>query len=612
MNPRAWGVEPGYYDVWGKWNSSPPEAIAAVLDAMSADGDSPPEPDALIVDEGSSIPLTPPAEVITEDGRTVVMQSAGRPSEIGLGYHTVTDATGGERALIVVPRRCHLPDDLWTWGWALQLYALRSASSWGMGDLGDLQEFVEWAGENGAGAVLLNPLHATLPHVDRASPYFPSSRYFRNPIYIRVADVTSADGSEYDEAARAGTALNRAPQIDRARVYKLKLSVLERLWMRVAGNIELSTFIRENDLVERFATFVVIAEQHGARWRDWPPELRHPDNHAAAHFARAHSDRVRFHVWLQLLLDRQLRRAAEAVLLLTDLAVGVDPDGADAWMLQDYFAPGVTVGAPPDDFNLEGQGWGLLAFDPWRLRAGAYEPFAKMIRASLRHAGGLRYDHVMGLFRLFWIPDGTAPSGGAYVRYPHRDLLGILALESVRAKGIIVGEDLGTVSPGVREELAARAILSYRLMWFEADPPARWPAAALAAVTNHDLPTVAGLWSGRDLEDQQRNGVVSGHAFASDLRARLARLADIDPAAGPQAAVEAAYRLLGDAPCRLVIATVEDALGVALRPNLPGTTEDRRPNWSVPLPATLEQIKRHPGPRVVAKLIEQRRLGSKS
>jgi 4-alpha-glucanotransferase len=307
-----------------------------------------------------------------------------------------------------------------------------------------------------------------------------------------------------------------------------------------------------------------------------------------APFAAEHADRVAFHAWLQWLVDGELAAAGSEIDIVHDLAIGVDPAGADAWWWQDAFALGMRVGAPPDEFNPAGQDWGLPPLDPWRLRQAAYEPFIRTVRAGLRHAGGLRVDHVMGLFRLFWIPEGAGPAQGAYVRYPWRELLGILALESVRAGAFVVGEDLGTVEPWVREELAARGVLSYRLLWFEDGPPEDYPAQALAAVTTHDLPTVAGVWKGTDPGD----GV-------DTLRERLVRLVDLPPEASTAQVVAAAYARLALAPSAVVVATVEDALEVEQRPNMPGTTEAS--NWSTPLPCSLEDIEADPRVAAVAE-----------
>jgi 4-alpha-glucanotransferase len=279
--------------------------------------------------------------------------------------------------------------------------------------------------------------------------------------------------------------------------------------------------------------------------------------------------------------------------------VGVDPGGADAWLWQDVFALDMAVGAPPDEFNTLGQDWGLPPFDPWRLRAAGYGPFVETIRSSLRHAGGLRLDHVMGLFRLFWIPRGGSPADGAYVRYPASELLDIVALECRRAGAYVVGEDLGTVEDQVREEMAARDILSYRLLLFEDRPPPQYPERAMAAVTTHDLPTIAGLWTGSDLDDQRRLGTEPNVESTEAMCRRLQHMTGVPADAPPDEAVARLYGALGSSPCMLLAAALDDVLAVAERPNMPGTV-DSWPNWSIALPAPLEDLMADPRSRTIA------------
>jgi 4-alpha-glucanotransferase len=313
---------------------------------------------------------------------------------------------------------------------------------------------------------------------------------------------------------------------------------------------------------------------------------------------------------------------------VNDLAIGFAPDGFDAWSFQDELAGGISVGAPPDPLGPHGQDWGLPAFVPDRLAAGGYEPFAQTIRAGMAHAAGLRIDHVMGLFRLFWIPEGAEPAQGTYVRYPADDLLGILALESATAGALVVGEDLGTVEPGVRERLAAEHVLSYRLLWFERDPQhpdrrrraAGYPQLALAAATTHDLPTVAGFFSGGDLDHLRDIGVVTddssaeaaaGHARELDSLCRLLEEEGV-LAAGerdPGALIAAVHAFLARTPAMLVAATLEDAVGATDRPNVPGTV-DERPNWALPLPVAVEDLATDPLVRRLAQTLSNGVTGS--
>jgi 4-alpha-glucanotransferase len=505
--------------------------------------------------------------------------------------------------LIVAPRRCALPARR-GWGWAAQLYATRSTASWGIGDLADLRRLGAWATGLGASLLLINPLSAPLPlPTQQASPYCASSRRFLNPLYLRIEEIQGAAalGADLERLTTIGRALNGERRIDRARVFALKSAALEQLWRRDGGRDQaFEEFVRRSGrALHDFATFSALAERYGSGFRAWPAEYRQPDAPAVTAFADAHAGRVRFHQWLQWHLDLQLARACAAVPVMQDLPIGVDPDGADAWTWQDSLAIGASVGAPPDRYVRRGQDWGLPPFVPHRLRAAGYQPFIDTLRAALRHAGGLRIDHVMGLFRLFWIPAGATPAEGGYVRYPADDLLAIVALESHRAGAVVVGEDLGTVEAGVRERLADHGILSYRVMWFEDGPTARYPELAMAAITTHDLPTIAGLWSGADVAEQRALGLEPNEAALDATRKRLASAIGAAAGSSIEDIVAATHGVLADAPSLLVTATLDDALGVAERPNVPGTT-DERPNWSLALPEPLERLETAPLARRVA------------
>jgi 4-alpha-glucanotransferase len=611
-DPRTWCVEDGFHDAMGDWHTSPPETVEAVLQAMGASEDRP------LPDAGESIVFLRPGDIRavgapsllrTEDGAELRVDDR-LPHDLPLGYHTLARLDDGAQTTVVVsPGRCPLPAGAPTWGWAVQLYATRSSTSWGMGDLADLRRLAGWSSDElGAGLVLVNPLHAAMPGFPQGtSPYFPSSRRFRNPLYLRVEDVPGAAevlGDRLQELSVAGRALNGDRLIDRDAVWRLKLEALEQVWDRFPGDQSFDRWqASEGTPLESYATFCALVEDHGGDWKSWPEELRHPDRPQVAAYGRERAHRVGFHQWLQWLLDLQLADASTAgVDVMHDLAVGVDPGGADAWLWQDVFALDMAVGAPPDEFNTRGQDWGLPPFDPWRLRAAGYGPFVETIRASLRHAGGLRLDHVMGLFRLYWIPRGSSPADGAYVRYRARDLLDIVALECHRAGAYVVGEDLGTVEDEVRSEMAARDILSYKLLWFEERPPPEYPERAMAAVTTHDLPTVAGLWTGSDLEDQRRLGMEPNEKSTEAMCRKLRDMVGVAADAPPDEAVARLYGSLGTAPCLLLAAALEDALTVAERPNMPGTV-DGWPNWSIALPASLEDLMADPRPRAIARAL---------
>lgn len=587
-----WGVDSGYEDVTGQWRQPPPSTIETFLEIMGATDDSPPPGPAIIVAPGRPEPQLPPGEVQLEDGAVLPVDGA-MPDALPMGYHRYIAGDGRSGSLIVSPGRCWFPPGLRSWGWAAQLYATRSHDSWGIGDLADLRSLCRWSAGQGAGIALINPLHAA--PADQPSPYFASSRCFRNPLYLRIEELPGAERlADLAELAAAGRALNGERLIDRVAVWRLKSVALEALYADFPGDPAFDRYLDEAGTALRgYATFCALSERFDLPWENWPAAVRRPDAPGIAPFAdsREGAERIRYHAWLQWLIDGQLRSASDAVALIQDLAIGADAGGADAWRWQDSTAVGVRVGAPPDEFNVTGQDWGLPPFDPWRLRSSGYQPFVELLRAGLRHAGGLRFDHVMGLFRLYWIPAGASPAEGTYVRYPAEDLLDILALESHRAKAYIVGEDLGTVDESHRWELSARGVLSYRLLWFESTPPGsgQWPHQALAAATTHDLPTVAGMWTNHDLKARCDLDLHPNIEAEEALRAKVAGWIGSDDDAPPEEAIERVYQLLGQAPCALITAPLDDALAVEERPNMPGTI-DEWPNWRLALPAPLEEL----------------------
>ena len=431
----------------------------------------------------------------------------------------------------------------------------------------------------------------TLPQ--ESSPYFPSSRRFFNPIYLSIEAVPGYGELKGELAALAAEAraLNARALIDRDAVFRLKMVALEKLWRAFAPDEQFDRYATaRGEPLRQFAAYSTLAEKFGGNWHAWDARYHDPHGPAVRAWMTESADRLRFFAWLQWLADRQLAAAAERLKLMKDLPIGASPDGFDAWVWQDLHGRGVAMGAPPDLFNTQGQNWGLPPLVPHKLQLARYEPFVDIVRASLRHAGGLRIDHVIGLFRSFWVPNGFDAQEGAYVRYPVEDLLAILALESQRAGALIIGEDLGTVEPGTRERLAAHDILSYALLYFEKLGPSDYPPKALAAITTHDLPTVAGLWSGSDLEEQIALELSPAPGEEQALRERLAHLTGLGAAASIDAVILAVHKALAQARSMLVVATLEDALAVAERPNIPNTTSDRRPNWSRALPVPLDDF----------------------
>ena len=611
---NAWGIDLSYEDAFGKAHGTSPETIAAILESMGADRSTlaPLEDDSVIVITcGNQREFAQSGTIVLETGETLTFESR-LPVDLPCGYHQL-QLEGAETAarLIVSPGQCYLPEFLKTWGWAVQLYAARSRESWGIGDFADLDTLAKWsANELGAGMMLLNPLSAATPITpQQGSPYFPTSRRFSNPLAIHIEWIpgaTSGSLPQLEEIARAGRELNSTRLIDRDKVFALKTRALEILWLQFSGDRMFDEFCTTQGAdLDRFAIFCALAEHHQSGWHAWPAEYQHPSSRAVVQFAQEHERRILFYKWLQWILYSQLARCSQHLALMQDLPIGVDPDGADAWAWQDVFAKGVAVGAPPDEFNTQGQNWGLPPFVPHKLRAACYEPFIQTIRAAFRHGGGLRIDHVMGLFRLFWIPSEMSASHGTYVRYNSDEMLAIVALESERAKAYVVGEDLGTVEDSARQMLAQHRIMSYRLLWFEKDHPSKFPHEALAAVTTHDLPTVAGLWSGSDLKKQQQLGLKPNEKSTSEIHQRLAEMAHLRSSASPQQVVSGAYGLLAQAPSRILTAALDDALAVEERPNIPATMPAQNPNWSMALPMPIEELMAGDLPKQIAGSLQR-------
>ena len=633
---EARGIATSFTDAAGRRYVVSEATLEAVLEAMGPAPATTAWPPVVVTRTGRQVTWRPPegepATLVLETGQERPLP-AELPGDLPPGWHRVQGRTGAT-TLVVAPGRCHLPAELESggraWGWAAQLYAVRSRASWGIGDLGDLAGLLAATAPLGAGFALLNPLHAAMP--TEPSPYNPSSRVFRNPLYLHIEDVPELAGldprdrARVEALARAGQTLLDKDRIDRPAVYRLKdeaLRLAQAALGRAPGRRDgLAAYRAATPNLERFATFCALQHVHGQDWRTWPAAYRHPGRPEVGAFGEQHHLEVAYHAWLQWLLDEQLaavRPGWGQLGVVNDLAIGFAPDGFDAWSFQDELAAGMSVGAPPDPLGPRGQDWGLPAFVPDRLTAGGYAPFAQTIRAGMAHAAGLRIDHVMGLFRLFWIPEGAEPAQGTYVRYPADDLLGVLALESAAAQALVVGEDLGTVEPGVRERLAAEGVLSYRLAWFEHGPAdgrrraADYPRLALAATTTHDLPTVAGFFSGTDIDHLYDIGVATpGGPEQADQEAQresLCRLLEEEGLLAPDersvpAIVAALYGFLARTPSMLVAATLEDAVESHDRPNVPGTI-DQRPNWSLPLPVPLDDLAADPRVRRLAGILSE-------
>jgi 4-alpha-glucanotransferase len=561
---------------------------------------------------------------------------------LATGYYRLRlPSLGADAALIVAPARCHIPQALNSgarcWGFAVQLYALRSARNWGVGDFSDLAVLAAAAGRAGAAFIGLNPLHARhLVRPGESSPYAPSSRLFLDPLYIDVEAV-----AEYAVCAEARAAVASAafqteltrqralPLVDYAAVTALKLSLLEKLFLhfRASGDAARAQQFREfkmqsGQALERFAEFEALRLHLAAttgttpNWRDWPAEYHDPAGNALAAFRRDATERIEFQMYLQWLASMQLAAAADAareagmaIGLYRDVAVGAAHDSAETWGDQALFAHTVSVGAPPDMLNRQGQTWGLPPWKPRRLAAGGYAAFSRLLAANMQGAGALRIDHVMALTRLFWIPAGMQGADGGYVRNDFETLLAIVALESERNQCMVIGEDLGSVPDGLRARLREAGLLSYRVLIYERHwqgdgsfcHPHEYPAQSLATVATHDMPTIAEFWRGGDIARRAALGLYPDERQRDEDTARragecagiLRLLGDIglspaDPAdAG--SVIESMHAAIARTAAMLAVVQLDDLLGETEPVNIPGTWREYA-NWQRKLGTPLEAI----------------------
>ncbi len=594
------------------------------------------------------------------------------PGDLDLGYYDLTLHLGsggqqqqGRSRLIAAPPRAYQPPALAAerrlWGLGAPLYALRSRRNWGMGDFRDLHTLTTLAGELGAAFVGVNPLHASAPsHLADMSPYAPTSRVAVNFLYLDLEAVPElADSPEARVLAASADFQESLQRLRDSRlvqypdIFRLKRRVLGLCWQgfldrhgppeapRTGRGREFARFVQADGIplekYGRYAALVEILKQ--ADWRRWPAGFHHPDGPDVADFAARHRQLVLFHQYVQWLTASQLesvwaaaRRAGLPFSLYQDLALGSGAGGFETWAHPGLFARGVSMGAPPDAFNLQGQNWGLPPMIPEKLRESGYRLFIDTLRANCPPDGILRLDHVMGMFRLFCIPAGAGADQGTYIYYPAREFLAILALESVRRRTLIIGEDLGTVAPRVRKELARQGMYSYKVFYFERTPtgacrpPGDYPRQALATITTHDLPTLAGYWEGRDMEVKERLHLYQypGQA-AADAAARPAeRERFVQALAGeglippgrephlkaarrcPEAVRLGVAQFLGKSQAALVEIRLEEVLGVRFQQNLPGTIREH-PNWRWKLPALLEDLAQMPQPRRLAQIMGERK-----
>ncbi len=683
----AHGVSTSYEPAPGSVTDVSDDTVVAVLAALGVDAATPRAVrEALAQHEQQSLRLLPPTVVLRlpsgagtlpglPDGTALrVDTECGESLEWGpgtalpLGAHTLRaqapDGRAAHSTLLVVPDRVPAPAgrtadgpaaDGRSAGLLTLLPSLLSARSWGIGDLGDLTDLAGWAGRSlGIGFIQLGPLHAAVPGTPTdPSPYRPSSRRFPDPVHLRVEAVPEFAQLEGPLRERASAVLDRAAAlreavldkgalIDRDAAWELKLEAL-----RLVRQVPLSPgrraaycdFLAEQgQALDDHATWCALAEQHGPDWRTWPPGLDDPRSARTAHTRAEHLDRVDFHCWLAWLTDTQLahaqhtaRTAGMSVGLVHDLAIGVHPHGADSWAQQHAFAHGMSIGAPPDAFNAHGQDWGLPPWRPDALAESGYGPYREVIGGLLRHAGAIRIDHVMGHFRLWWVPEGRPPTEGTYVRYDAEAMLGALALEAHRARAAVIGEDLGTVEDGVRDELASRGILGTSVLWFERDwaaaapggvgsapqppvpppplPPEDWRADCLATVTTHDLPPTASRLTGGHVALRHGLGLLDGALAAAqtsdavetaDWLASFRALGLLPEGTGdPEAALRAVHGFLARTPARMVGVWLPDTVGDHRPQNVPGTCSEY-PNWRLPVadadgrPVSLEALAASP------------------
>ena len=612
-------------------------------------------------DGGSPIALGPLREQPVQrqvDGITMEQLTMTVPGDIPTGWHRLvvvvdplTDPTDPgrtiEATLLVAPTTIALPaglDDRRAVGLSTQLYQVRSADSWGVGDLADLGRLAEWGARDlGADFVLVNPMHASEPFPPVSpSPYLPTTRRFVSPLYLRpervpeYAGLSASARARVDDLARRAAADNGADTIDRDISWAAKLDALRLLFAVVPSPDRASEFDQftrdEEPGLHSFATWCALAGEHGPDWTRWPADLRDPQSPAVEAFAEEHADEVRFHQWLQWLTTEQRAGAQHEALaagmrlgVIHDLAVGVHPTGADAWTLSRSLARGVSVGAPPDIYNQRGQDWSQPPLRPDALAENGYRAFRDIVRAALRDAGGVRIDHILGLFRLWWIPAGAPPTEGTYVQYDTEAMLAVLTLEASRAGAVVIGEDLGTVAPGVRESLAERGVLGTSVMWFENNDgrptdPEQYRRLCMASVTTHDLVPTAGYAElvhvdirdqlgqlTRDVEVEREDAAAEVSGFVNAVREQGLLEGD-----SPIDLVAALHGFVAAAPSVLFAVSVADLVADRRPVNMPGTSTEY-PNWSVPISdgagrvVGLEELMASAGPGRVFGAIGERR-----
>lgn len=577
-HPRLLGT---YRDALGT-DRTPPEWATDVVDGYLHGVGPGRYVDVVRIRAGQRSPLPVGSRLRLESGDEVVLGDT-IPHDLPFGYHEV-EQPEGLISVLHAPARVP-PPPARGWVLAAQLYAARSARSWGHGDLRDARELARWVSDSGPdGFVMLNPLHAAIPGPSpQPSPYFASSRAYRNPIYLSIDDIDGVPSDVLGLHADAARALNASDLIDREKVWAHKSAVLEATWTARREHRDVRGAVAEWIADEVNARYAAFGASRGETEASADPE---------------------YHAWLQATAEAQVRAAGPN--LIHDVAVGTDRAGADAHLWPDCFVTddGLRIGCPPDQFNTQGQDWGLPPLHPDALRSCGYEPFVRAVRAAATGAAGIRIDHVMALERTFWIPGRGGPADGVYVRYALDEMLDVIAIEAHRAGAFVVGEDLGTVPPSLPPALADRGILSYRVMALDHQHPREFQERCMAASTTHDLPTLVGLLSGTDLADQAALGLKPNEADTNAAADRLRHWAE--PTDGTvHGELVRIHEVLATSPASLVAATLDDLAGATRRPNMPGTI-DEWPNWRIPLTPPIETVLSTPLATDVRRVMQAR------
>ena len=591
------GVAEGYINAAGRYIPTKTETLQQVSRHFVE-----------ICDDGMGDPIVcTPGRYHPDLYGTMIMAGGHTYRAVGyiheIGYHILYSDNARRHLVICAPDELRTPPK--SWGWQVQLYAARSADSWGIGDFRDLALICRLAAQQGASCVQVSPVHAVAPtRQPQDSPYSPASRTFLNILHIAPGAAPGAERVDLSDLTERGQALNQQRIIDRAAVWALKKEALQRIWdaLEAAPPREFVAW-REawGKPMQRFATWCAIVEQFDSSfWQEWPEELRSPDSPAVTDFAAAHAERVDFYAWCQFVAEQQYATACHSdVDVVADLAVGFDSRSEDAWAFQDELCFDFEIGAPPDTHNIEGQRWGLPPFNPELLMRDDFRPFISMVHAALSVTGALRIDHVMQLWRLYWVPVAGSAADGVYVYYPVDALLAILRVEASHRNAWVVGEDMGTVAAGVRETMAAIGMLGNRSAMRTSVED--FPELGVGTSSTHDQVTVAGLLTGADVDELTRIGKDADFTQIANTRRGLAELAQIDPDKPVSEiteqdihdAVVARYQRLAQAPSRVVVVSLDDAAMVCERPNMPGTV-DVYPNWKIALPRPVEDIMASP------------------